>query len=46
MDVLVDGPYIAALADDASAWTGSGDRRVLDLVATRRAGRVVLPDEH
>jgi anaerobic ribonucleoside-triphosphate reductase activating protein len=42
IDVLVDGPYLEALADTAGPWTGSGNQHVIDLVATRRAGRVVL----
>lgn len=41
VDVLIDGPYLAAQADHAGPWTGSGNQRVIDLVATRRAGRVV-----
>jgi len=28
IDVLIDGPYIAALADGAGPWTGSGNQRV------------------
>jgi len=42
VDVLIDGPYVAARAPSAGAWTGSGNQRVIDLVATRRTGRVVL----
>lgn len=45
IDVLIDGPYVAALADRAGPWTGSGNQRVIDLVATRRAGQVVFLDE-
>lgn len=45
VDVLIDGPYVAALADRAGPWTGSGNQRVIDLVATRHAGEVVLLDE-
>jgi anaerobic ribonucleoside-triphosphate reductase activating protein len=44
IDVLIDGPYVAALADSTGPWTGSGNQRVIDLVATRRTGRVVLLD--
>jgi len=42
LDILVDGPYIEALAVGAGAWTGSGNQRVIDLAATRRKGQVVL----
>ena len=42
VDILIDGPYIEALSDGAGPWTGSGNQRVIDLAATRRAGQVVL----
>jgi anaerobic ribonucleoside-triphosphate reductase activating protein len=42
LDILVDGPYVAALAAAAGPWTGSGNQRVIDLAATRRTGRIVL----
>ena len=42
LDVLVDGPFVAALAATAGPWTGSGNQRVVDLAATRRVGRLVL----
>jgi anaerobic ribonucleoside-triphosphate reductase activating protein len=41
IELLVDGPYVAALAGSAGPWTGSGNQRVIDLVATRSRGRVV-----
>lgn len=44
IDFLIDGPFIAALAEGAGAWRGSRNQRVIDLVATRQAGRVVLLD--
>jgi anaerobic ribonucleoside-triphosphate reductase activating protein len=31
IDVLIDGPYVAALADGAGPWTGSTNQRVLGL---------------
>ena len=31
LDVLVDGPYVAALAGTGGPWTGSGNQRVLTL---------------
>jgi anaerobic ribonucleoside-triphosphate reductase activating protein len=42
VDVLIDGRYVEALADGAGPWTGSGNQRIIDLKATRRAGRVIL----
>jgi len=39
--LLVDGPYVEALAGGAGPWTGSGNQRVIDLVASRRRGTVV-----
>jgi anaerobic ribonucleoside-triphosphate reductase activating protein len=42
IDVLVDGPYIEARVHDAGPWTGSANQRVIDLAATRQAGRVIL----
>jgi hypothetical protein len=42
VDVLIDGPFVARLAHTAGSWTGSGNQRVIDLVATRRAGTVCL----
>lgn len=44
VEVLVDGPYVQALADTGGPWTGSGNQRIIDLVATRQVGRVVLRD--
>lgn len=41
IDVLIDGAYVEALASSAGPWTGSGNQRVIDLVATRRAGQVI-----
>ncbi|MFN8632917.1 MAG: 4Fe-4S single cluster domain-containing protein [Chloroflexota bacterium] len=31
IDMLIDGPYVAALAEGAGPWTGSANQRVLDL---------------
>lgn len=42
IDMLIDGPYVEALAESAGAWTGSGNQRVIDLCETRRKGRMVL----
>jgi anaerobic ribonucleoside-triphosphate reductase activating protein len=41
IDLLIDGPYVAALADRAGPWTGSGNQRAIDLRATRQVGAVV-----
>jgi organic radical activating enzyme len=41
VDVLIDGPFVATLADRADPWTGSANQRVIDLARTRRSGRVV-----
>jgi anaerobic ribonucleoside-triphosphate reductase activating protein len=46
VDVLIDGPFVSARADRGGPWTGSGNQRVIDLGATRRAGHVVLLDGH
>ncbi len=46
IEVLIDGPFVAALADQAGPWTGSGNQRVVDLVTTRRSGRVVCLDDY
>jgi anaerobic ribonucleoside-triphosphate reductase activating protein len=45
LDVLIDGPFVQHLAGTAGPWTGSGNQRVIDLVATRAEGRVVLLGE-
>jgi anaerobic ribonucleoside-triphosphate reductase activating protein len=42
VNVLIDGPYVEALADRAGRWMGSRSQRVIDLVATRCTRRVVL----
>ena len=44
VDILIDGPYIRALAGSAGPWTGSGNQRVLDLRASRASGRPILWD--
>jgi anaerobic ribonucleoside-triphosphate reductase activating protein len=36
IDMLVDGRYVASLADGAGAWTGSANQRTIDLAAMRR----------
>ena len=35
IDVLIDGPYVAALAAESGPWTGSANQRVIDLPAIR-----------
>ncbi len=44
VEVLIDGPYVEALAASAGPWTGSGNQRVIDLARTRQTGRMVLLD--
>lgn len=41
VDILIDGPFVARLTDSGGPWTGSGNQRAIDLLATREAGRVV-----
>jgi anaerobic ribonucleoside-triphosphate reductase activating protein len=41
-DVLIDGPFVQALAGHSGPWTGSGNQRVIDLAATRRRGQLCL----
>ena len=43
-DVLVDGPFIAALQDESLAYRGSSNQRAIDLVRTRRTGSLYLLD--
>ncbi|MGH2458799.1 MAG: 4Fe-4S single cluster domain-containing protein [Chloroflexota bacterium] len=42
VDMLIDGRFVAGLADRAGPWTGSGNQRVIDLAETRRTGRLVV----
>jgi anaerobic ribonucleoside-triphosphate reductase activating protein len=47
IDMLIDGPFVAALAASAGPWTGSGNQRVIDLAASRRASRpavIIAPE--
>jgi anaerobic ribonucleoside-triphosphate reductase activating protein len=41
-DILVDGPFVAALVASAGPWTGSGNQRIIDLVASRQEGQIIL----
>lgn len=43
-DVLVDGPFIAALRDESLAYRGSSNQRVIDLARTRQTGILCLLD--
>ena len=36
IDILVDGPFVEALASTAGPWTGSGNQRVIDLKSLAR----------
>jgi anaerobic ribonucleoside-triphosphate reductase activating protein len=42
VDMLIDGPFVDRLAHTAESWTGSGNQRVIDLVATRWSGTTRL----
>jgi anaerobic ribonucleoside-triphosphate reductase activating protein len=42
LDVLVDGPYVAALRDLTLLWRGSSNQRLVDVPASLAAGRAVL----
>ncbi len=42
IDVLIDGPYVEAHTQSAGPWTGSGNQRAIDLVATRRSARIMV----
>ncbi|NLF35127.1 MAG: anaerobic ribonucleoside-triphosphate reductase activating protein [Clostridiales bacterium] len=41
-DVLVDGPFVLAEKSYAALFRGSGNQRLIDVPASRGAGRVVL----
>ena len=41
-DVLVDGPYFAALRDTRLQFKGSSNQRLVDISASRSAGEAVL----
>jgi anaerobic ribonucleoside-triphosphate reductase activating protein len=40
-DLLIDGRYVAALADGVGEWRGSRNQRVIDLAACRRPGQTI-----
>ena len=42
IDVLVEGKYIDELADISLQFRGSSNQRIIDLVATRETGTIVL----
>lgn len=47
IDVLVDGRFVEGKKDMRLAFRGSGNQRLIDLKATKKAGhRVCLPDEN
>lgn len=41
-DVLIDGQYVAALADRTLMFRGSSNQRIIDVPKTLKAGRIVL----
>jgi len=42
VDVLIDGPYVAALSDRKLKFRGSSNQRIIDLNKTRDKGEVLL----
>ena len=45
LDVLVDGPFIAAQKNLSLRFRGSSNQRLIDMQKTREAGEVILWDE-
>jgi anaerobic ribonucleoside-triphosphate reductase activating protein len=45
VDVLVDGPFLLAERDLTLKFRGSRNQRVIDMKATREAGKIVLKYE-
>jgi anaerobic ribonucleoside-triphosphate reductase activating protein len=45
IDILIDGAFVESQSSSAGAWTGSGNQRVIEMRATKAAGRIVLYDE-
>ena len=41
IDVLVDGPFVAALRDTSLCFRGSSNQRLIDVPASLKAGRVI-----
>ncbi len=42
IDVLVDGPFVQARKSYTLKWRGSSNQRLIDVPATRAAGRIVI----
>lgn len=45
-DYLIDGPYVDKLRDLTLLYRGSSNQRIIDLVKSRKEGKVILFDEH
>lgn len=45
-DVLVDGPFVESLRSLGLMWRGSSNQRLIDMAASRAAGKVVLWEAH
>lgn len=41
-DVIVDGPFVAALKDRDLLFRGSSNQRLIDVIASKKAGHIVL----
>lgn len=41
INILIDGAYVELLSSEAGLWTGSGNQRVIDMVATRKSGKTI-----
>lgn len=42
IDVLVDGPYVESLRDPSLLFRGSSNQRLIDVAASKKAGKIVL----
>lgn len=45
-DLLIDGPYVAAERDLTLQFRGSANQRIIDMAATREAGKVIISEKY
>ena len=45
IDVLVDGPFVAAQKDITLRFRGSSNQRLIDMKETRQAGKIIPWDK-